>query len=147
MCGIEGKFTNHQIRESMISILLEEDFDGKQVCGRTGHRSLKSLDTYHGPSERMQRQTSAILGSLEPNKSAVGVLPNRNGEFRRGALLPIGNSQVLENVIPKSVVGEFRRGVKRKAEISLDEMIINQQQLFNQQNSIMSKLYGQRKVN
>ena len=136
----------------MISIMLEADFDDKQVCGKTGHRNLKSLENYHGPSARMKRrQTSVILGSLEPNMSAVPVLPNRSYQVaedavpRRGALLPISNSQAFENVIPKSEVRELHRDVKRKAEISLDEMIINQQQLFNQQNSIMSKLYDQRK--
>ena len=116
----------------MISLLLEADFDGKQVCGRTGHRSLKSLENYHGPSSRMKkRQTSAILASIDPNISSVAVLPG-------------SRSQVSDQVVSECKENVFGRGVKRKACNSFDEMIFKQQQLFNQQNSIMANLYNSR---
>ena len=143
----------------MISMMLEADFGGKQVCGRTGHRNLKSLENYHVPSARMKmRQTSVILGSLEPNRCGVLQLPNRKSEVvedvmaipevrdgGRGSVLPIRNSQVSQDVVPKREEGCIARGLKRKAETPLEEMIVNQQQLFNQQNSIMSDLFTQLK--
>ena len=57
--------------------------------------------------------------------------------------IPVGEVSEKENIVG---VNKFRGGVKRKAGISLDEMIYNQQSLFNQQNQIMSDLYKQRRV-
>ena len=42
--GLQGRITNHSVRKTCISLLLDADVPDNFVAQLSGHRSLKSLD-------------------------------------------------------------------------------------------------------
>ena len=44
--GISGKKTNHSARKTMITILVQNDMNPLHAAQFTGHKCVKSLDSY-----------------------------------------------------------------------------------------------------
>ena len=63
------KVSNHSVRKTSVGRLLEADVQPNFVAQLSGHKNLKSLDSYHSASLKRQREMSAIL-SREPGTSA-----------------------------------------------------------------------------
>ena len=55
------KVSNHSVRNTSVGRLLEVDFRPNFVAELSGHKNLKSFDSYHSPSLKRQREMSAIL--------------------------------------------------------------------------------------
>ena len=62
-----GKFTNHSVRKTCIKTLLDSGVSHNNVAQLSGHKSLKSLDSYAVASREQQRQMSKILSGKENN--------------------------------------------------------------------------------
>ena len=67
--GLQGRVTNHSVRKTCISRLLDADVSENFVAQLSGHRSLKSLDAYKSASYDHQRRMSLALS--RSNKSQV----------------------------------------------------------------------------
>ena len=55
------KVSNHSVRNTSVGRLLEVDFRPNFVAELSGHKNLKSFDSYHSASLKRQREMSAIL--------------------------------------------------------------------------------------
>lgn len=60
-------FTNHSVRKTCIKTLLDSGVSHSNVAQLSGHKSLKSLDSYAVASSEQQRQMSKILSEKENN--------------------------------------------------------------------------------
>ena len=63
------KVSNHPVRKTSVRRLLEADVQPNVVAQLSGHKNLKSLNSYHSASLKRQREMSAIL-NCEPGTSA-----------------------------------------------------------------------------
>ena len=63
-----GKFTNHSVRKTCIKTLLDSGVSHNNVAQLSGHKSLKSLDSYAVASHQQQRQMSKILSGKENSR-------------------------------------------------------------------------------
>ena len=63
------KVSSHWVRKTSVGRLLEADVQPNFVAQLSGHKNLKSLDSYHSASLKRQREMSAIL-NREPGTSA-----------------------------------------------------------------------------
>lgn len=59
--GLPGRVTNHSVRKTCISRLLDSDVPENYVAQLSGHRNLKSLDSYKSASIQHQRRMSLSL--------------------------------------------------------------------------------------
>ena len=67
--GIEGHFTNHSARRTMISTLRKENVEPLNIIALAGQRNLKSLDSYSEAStEQQQVMSSKISEQIEGRK-------------------------------------------------------------------------------
>ena len=62
--GLQGNVTNHTVRKTSIGRLLDADVPANYVAQLSGHKNLKSLDSYKSASLLRQRKISLVL-SLE----------------------------------------------------------------------------------
>ena len=69
-----GKITNHSVRKTSISTLLDRGVPHNTVAQLSGHKSLKSLDSYSVASQDQQREMSKILSGQKT--STFGSPPN-----------------------------------------------------------------------
>lgn len=74
---IEGNITNHSVRKTCISRLMDADIPANFVAQLSGHRNLKSLDSYKTASRVHQRKMSNVLSrsstSYQQNNDDVPV--------------------------------------------------------------------------
>ena len=68
--GLQGRVTNHSVRKTCISRLLDEDVPDNFVAQLSGHRSLKSLNAYKSASHERQRRMSLALSRSGSNQLA-----------------------------------------------------------------------------
>ena len=59
--GLEGRKTNHSARKTMISRLVDKNVNPLHIAQLSGHKNLKSLDSYSKASEVQQKAMSHIL--------------------------------------------------------------------------------------
>ena len=77
--GLQGNFTNHTVRKTCISRLMDAEVSLNYVAQLSGHRNLKSLDSYKAASADHQRKMSLILsrsGQESIQTSTVSVYEN-----------------------------------------------------------------------
>ena len=79
-----GKFTNHSVHKKCIKTLLDSGVSHNHVVQLSGHKSLKSLDSYAVASCEQQRQMSKILSGKE-NNSKPKLKPNAPKEKYPGS--------------------------------------------------------------
>ena len=120
------KFTNHSVRKTCIKTFLGSGVSQNSVAQLSGHKSLKSLDSYAVAAHQQQRQMSKILSGKEnsrpktkaetaeekPQNQSSGTIQESiqtNGIFS-GASIGVINIQNL--VLPEA------SGVKHAAKIS-----------------------------
>jgi len=68
--GLQGRVTNHSVRKTCISRLLDADVPNNFVAQLSGHRSLKSLYDYKSASYEHQRRMSLALSRSSSNHLA-----------------------------------------------------------------------------
>ena len=59
--GLQGNFTNHTVRKTRTSCLMDAEVAVNYVAQLTRHRNLKSLDSYKAASADHQQKMSLIL--------------------------------------------------------------------------------------
>ena len=69
--GTKKKFTNHSVRKTSIGRLLDGNVEANYVAQLSGHKNLKSLDSYKSASLKNQRAMSAILSNESATSTAV----------------------------------------------------------------------------
>ena len=75
--GLQGNITNHSVRKTCISRLMDAEVPVNYVAQLSGHRNLKSLDSYKAASVEHQRKMSLILsrsGEQSTQSSTVSSL-------------------------------------------------------------------------
>ena len=71
--GLQGNITNHSVRKTCISRLMDAEVPVNYVAQLSGHKNLKRLDSYKAASVERQRKMSFILsrsGSGEQGTSS-----------------------------------------------------------------------------
>ena len=63
--GLQGNVTNHAVRKTSIGRLLDADLPANYVAQLSGHKNLKSLDSYKSASLLHQRKISLALSRSE----------------------------------------------------------------------------------
>ena len=79
LAGLQGNFTNHTVRKTCISRLMDAEVPVNYVVQLSGHRNLKSLDSYLAASADHRRKMSLILsrsGQESTQTSTVSVHEN-----------------------------------------------------------------------
>ena len=61
--GLPGNVTKHSVRKTCISRLMDAEVPVNYVAQLSGHKNLKSLDSYKTASDDHQRKTSLLLSS------------------------------------------------------------------------------------
>ena len=69
--GLQGNVTNHALRKTHIGGLLDADVPANYVAQLSGHKNLKSLDSYKSESLLHQRKMSLVLTRSEHVKSTA----------------------------------------------------------------------------
>ena len=62
---LQGKKTNHSARKTMIRRLVEKDVSPLMIAQLSGHKNLKSLDSYSHASVTQQRSMSLLISGQE----------------------------------------------------------------------------------
>ena len=63
--GLPGNVTNHSVRKTCISRLMAAEVPAKYVAQLSGHKNLKSLDSYKTASDDHQQD---VLATEQRNK-------------------------------------------------------------------------------
>ena len=61
--GLPGNLTNHSVRKTCISRLMDAEAPVNYVAQLSGHKNLKSLDSYKTASDELQGKMSLVLSS------------------------------------------------------------------------------------
>ena len=61
--GLSENVTNHSVRKTYISRLMDAEIPVNYVAQLSGHKNLKSLDSYKTASDDHQRKMSLLLSS------------------------------------------------------------------------------------
>ena len=62
-----GKLSNHSVRKTSISRLLDANTPEIFVAQLSGHKNLRSLQSYKSASEQHQLQMSSVLSRIQPS--------------------------------------------------------------------------------
>ena len=77
--GLDGRFTNHSARRTMISTLRRENVEPLNIIGLAGQRNLKSLDSYSEASGQQQKDMSDKISNLHTaGESSVSAIQERS---------------------------------------------------------------------
>lgn len=68
--GLPGNVTNHSVRKTCISRLMDAEVPVNYGAQLSGHKNLKSLDSYKRASDEHQRKMSLVL-SIDKKKSPI----------------------------------------------------------------------------
>ena len=68
--GLPGNISNHSVRKTCISRLMDADLPENYVAQLSGHKNLKSLDAYRSASQSHQRRMSMVLSRSAATDSA-----------------------------------------------------------------------------
>ena len=69
---LPGNITNHSVRKTCISRLVDADIPENFVAQLSGHKNLKSLDSYKSASTAHQRKMSLVLSRSTLPSCATG---------------------------------------------------------------------------
>ena len=69
--SLQGRVTNHSVRKTCISRLLDANVSNNFVAQLSGHRNLKSLDAYKSASYEHQRRMSLALSRSSSDQTTI----------------------------------------------------------------------------
>ena len=93
--GVEGYYTNHSLRATTVSRLLENDVDNKMIKGVTGHRS-KALQGYKRETEEQLLKVSKIVQGQKEKESTVK--GNSNSALTPALEIPSSSGTLVLNI-------------------------------------------------
>ena len=122
---MSGKISNHSVRKTCIKTLLDSGVSYNTVAQLSGHKNVKSLDSYAVVSHAQQRELSKILSGAAVNttkspKSSGADAPSTNEMQTRalfsGAQIGVINIQnlVLPGTSAPSESKDDSNGKKRR---------------------------------
>ena len=118
--GLPGNVTSHSVRKTCISRLMDAEIPVNYVAQLSGHKNLKSLDSYKTASDDHQRKMSLLLSSetksisLQTMHRLIKQLKPRSTHSSR---------EKLQARIPSLVFLLVRTSVKLKAARSISLLI------------------------
>ena len=87
--GISGKkTTNHSARKTMITKLVQNDTNPLHVAQLTGHKNIKSLDSYSVASKKQQRDMSHLISGVPAVKDITNTRTVCSSPSNPGVPLP-----------------------------------------------------------
>jgi len=119
--GLPGNVTNHSVRKTCISRLMDAGVTVNYVAQLRGHKNLKSLDSYKKASDEHQRKMSFVLSSGKKKspifsnpaqvKSAVKVwkLEPFKQQEKSNLLWPKSKATLAFSLVPTSEVSRDAR--------------------------------------
>ena len=93
--GVEGYYTNHSLRATAVSRLLQNDVDDKLIKGVTGHRS-DALQGYKRETEEQLLKVSKIVQGQKEKESTVK--GNSNSALTSALEIPSSSGTLVLNV-------------------------------------------------
>lgn len=90
--GLEGRFTNHSGRKTMMQTLVQNNVPPTQIIQLSGHKNLKSVNNYSHVTTAQQQNMSNMLSDLT----------NFDTTAREEANRPV-NPSVFRPILPRSV--------------------------------------------
>ena len=69
--NLDGKHTNHSARRTMISTLRHQNVDPLDISQLSGHKNLKSIDSYSAVSEDQQKKMSLLISQRSNGREAM----------------------------------------------------------------------------
>ena len=93
--GLPGRVTNHSVAKTCISRLLDSDVPESYMAQLSGHRNLKSLDSYKSASIQHQRRMSLALSCSATTSE----------------LQAVGNTQATTTVESMAITKEARSAI------------------------------------
>ena len=97
------KVSNHSVRKTSVGRLLEADVQPNFVAQLSGHKNLKSLDSYHSASLKRQREMSAIL-NREPGTSAQSEENQVVPPLQHSKMSSQSNKSSLRQFLPERIL-------------------------------------------
>ena len=87
--GLQGRFSNHSVRKTMITNLLHAEVEATKICQLSGHKNVQSINNYAVASKEQQAEMCQILQG--DNRPRVPALPPPTSY--PNALCPITNGR------------------------------------------------------
>ena len=101
--GISGGKTNHSARKTMITKLVHNDVNPLHVAQLTGHKCLKSLDSYSKASLEQQKCMSRLIsGHSQPMSNITNTAPVSNSSV--AATTKSNSRGLFSYMIPVGVI-------------------------------------------
>ena len=69
--NLPGKHTNHSARRTMITTLRHENISALDISQLSGHKNIKSIDSYSEASEEQQRKMSLLISKHSSGKERL----------------------------------------------------------------------------
>ena len=89
--GLPGNITNHSVRKTCISRLMDANIPENFVAQLSGHKDLKSLDSYESASTAHQRKMSLVL-----SRSAISTSATSSNESKQ-------NTEAFKNNVEQNL--------------------------------------------
>ena len=76
--GLSIRYTNHCLRATVATGLKRAGVDDRAIMSVTGHRNVKSLDSYiEGPTDKQRRELSNTLQGVATANSDLALIENK----------------------------------------------------------------------
>ena len=96
---MEGKKTNHSGRKTMLTQLVQQDVPHLNIAQLSGHKNLKSIESYSFPSEKQQKNMShKISGKQWPLSDTTNFHSNLLAQHLVHAVFSL-DSMLLETTL------------------------------------------------
>ena len=117
--GISGNKTNHSARKTMITKLVEKDTNPLHVAQLTGHKNLKSIDSYAVASKTQHKQMSHVIsGSSSSHGPLKSISSSSSHEFPEMQIT--GNNTILARSQAQSMSYNTPPRMKRRKMYLID---------------------------
>lgn len=131
--GLSGNVTNHSLRKTCISRLLDAEVPANYVAQLSGHKNLKSLDAYKTASIDHQRHMSLLL-SRSSDKASPGPQPEcptrKMVDTPRNTEINLNTSSSLTNLASCATSGLFSGAAIQRIEgCSLTFNVVSQKEV------------------
>ena len=73
--GLQGRFTNHSVRKTMITNLLHVDLDSNNICQLSGHKNVQAVNNYAVASKKQQKKCATSCREALEARAPLATLP------------------------------------------------------------------------
>ncbi|KAK3728340.1 hypothetical protein QZH41_002174 [Actinostola sp. cb2023] len=109
--GLPGNVSNHSIRKTCISRLMDAGIPENYVAQLSGHKNLKSLDAYKSASTSHQRQMSMVLSRSSTSNATNTQSTSSTQAMSTTSLSVQGEEDVIKSacggVFSSATIGKF----------------------------------------